>query len=141
MHATPYILENRYYFPVRVYYEDTDAAGVVYYANYLKFAERARTEWLRSLGIEQDKMLAESGIGFVVARAEVAYKKPARLDDMVWVECHLQRISKVRMSMRQSLRVSDVLCAELDVDIACVNRDFDLQKLPDALHRTFAALL
>lgn len=141
MHPTPYTLENRFYFPIRVYYEDTDAAGVVYYANYLKFAERARTEWLRALGIEQDAMLREQGLGFVVARAEIRYHRPARLDDMVWVECHLQRISKVRMSMRQRLRVGDVLCAGLEVDIATVNRDFALQTLPENLHRIFAALL
>ena len=141
MHPAPYTRDNRFYFPLRIYYEDTDAAGVVYYANYLKFAERARTEWLRSVGIEQDAMLRDEGLGFVVARAEIAYKKPARLDDIVWVECHLQHLSKVRMSMRQSLRVGDVLCCELTVEIACVNRDFAPQRLNDRLHRIFAAML
>ncbi len=141
MFDTPYTEDKTFHFPTRVYYEDTDAAGVVYYANYLKFAERARTEWLRSIGIEQNSLLEKQGIGFVVARATVAYKRPARLDDVVWVQTHLQHISKVRMSMRQSLYVNDVLCAEIDVEIACVNRDFALQKLPAALHTQFAAWL
>ncbi|MBA4274517.1 MAG: tol-pal system-associated acyl-CoA thioesterase [Alphaproteobacteria bacterium] len=141
MHPTPYSRDNHFYFPIRVYYEDTDAAGVVYYANYLKFAERARTEWLRSIGIEQDAMLRDDGLGFVVARAEVTYKRPARLDDVVWVETHLQQLSKVRMSMRQILRVGDVVCSEIDVDVACVDRSFALAKLSDALHRTFSAFL
>lgn len=141
MHPAPYSRDNRFFFPIRVYYEDTDAAGVVYHSNYLKFTERVRTEWLRSMGIEQQALLDEVGIGFVVARAEVTFKRPARLDDLVWVECHLQRLTKIRMCMRQVLRVNDVVCSEVDVEIACVNRNFELQKLPDTLHRMFTGLL
>ena len=71
--------------PVRVYYEDTDIGGVVYYANYLKFFERARTEWLRSFGLNQDKLAQEEGLIFVVRRALLDFVRPARLDDMLEV--------------------------------------------------------
>ena len=70
-------------FPVRVYYEDTDLAGIVYYANYLKFIERARTEWVRSLGIDQTRLKAEAGIVFAVRRVEADYLAPARFDDLL----------------------------------------------------------
>jgi acyl-CoA thioester hydrolase len=135
MHPTPFTREKSFYFPVRVYYEDTDAAGVVYYANYLKFAERARSEWLRSLGIDQETLLREQGIGFVVARAEIHYRKPARLDNLLWIETHLQQLTKVRMSMRQILRVEEVVCCEISVDIVSVNRHFAPQRLPEFLAR------
>src|SRR5688572_8248036 len=73
--------------PVRVYYEDTDAGGVVYYANYLKFMERARTEWLRRLGFSQQQLVAAQGFVFMVVEVNVKYKKPARLDDELLVSC------------------------------------------------------
>ena len=120
-------------FPIRVYYEDTDAAGVVYYANYLKFAERARTEWLRSLGIAQEGLLREEGIGFVVARADIHYKKPAKLDDLITIDSHLQHLGKVRMSMRQILRRDSEILATVDVEIVCVNRDFAPVRLPESV--------
>jgi len=120
-------------FPIRVYYEDTDAAGVVYYANYLKFAERARTEWLRSLGIEQEGLLREEGVGFVVASASIRYHKPARLDDVVTVDSHLQQLGKVRMSMRQILRCDTEILATVDVEIVCVNRAFSPVRLPESV--------
>lgn len=141
MTPTPYSRDGVFFFPVRVYYEDTDAAGVVYYANYLKYAERARTEWLRSAGIEQDTMLRETGLGFVVSKAEVRYRSPARLDALLWVETRLQELGKVRMSMRQIIRANDAVCAELGVEIVCVNRDFAPQKLEGSLRETFARML
>jgi len=141
MTPTPYSKDGAFFFPVRVYYEDTDAAGVVYYANYLKYAERARTEWLRSTGIEQDAMLREQGIGFVVAHAEVRYRRPARLDDLLWVETRLQELGKVRMSMRQIIRAGDAISAELTVEIASVNRDFAPVRLDGPLRETLARLL
>ena len=73
--------DNVFTFPIRIYYEDTDAGGIVYYANYLKFAERARTEYLRYLGINQQNMLKEQGIGFTVKDCYINYKSPAKLDD------------------------------------------------------------
>jgi acyl-CoA thioester hydrolase len=77
----------RFTWPVRVYWEDTDAGGVVYYANYLKFLERARTEWLSALGLEQDRLAEEAGVVFVVRRVEADYLRPARFNDRLGVDC------------------------------------------------------
>src|SRR5579872_1943212 len=91
-------------FPVRVYYEDTDAGGIVYYANYLKFAERARTEALRLAGFDQSELKHEQKIAFVVRRCECDFLKPAFLDDLLTIETRLNDISKVSMRMRQTIR-------------------------------------
>lgn len=136
----PYQKDGAFFFAVRIYYEDTDAAGVVYYANYLKFAERARTEWLRHLGLEQQQLLSTQGVGFVVTQLSVRYKHPAKLDDILHIETRLQHRSKVRMSMRQILRTDASECAVLEVEIACVaqqNGHFVLQPL----HQAFSPAL
>lgn len=125
-----------FFIPFRIYYEDTDAAGIVYYANYLKFAERARTEWLRHLGLEQQELLETKGVGFVVTHLDIRYRRPAKLDDILWIETRLQHRSKVRMSMRQILRTDTSVCAELTVEIACVAKkdgNFVLEPLHTAL--------
>ena len=88
-------------FDVRVYWEDTDAGGIVFYANYLKFFERARTEWLRSLGIEQQKLREQTGGMFVVTQAQVDYHRPARLDDQLLVTARLQASGRASMTIRQ----------------------------------------
>lgn len=118
---------------IRVYYEDTDAAGIVYYANYLKFAERARTEWLRKIGFEQEKLRAEQGLGFVVAHLEAEYKIPARLDDMIAIETSLQQHSKVHMTMRQILKKGDATLVDLSVKIACVDKNGKPVRIPEQL--------
>lgn len=106
---------------IRIYWEDTDAGGIVYYANYLKFAERARTEALRALGLEQQKLREEHGILMVVARCEIDYKRPAKLDDLLTVETRLQEPPKLRMRMRQTIRREAEILAEITVFLACVN--------------------
>ena len=95
-------------FPIRVYYEDTDAGGIVYYANYLKFAERARTEYLRHLGINQEGMLKEQGIGFVVRDCHISYKSPAKLDDALNITCKVAELKGVPKKLRTD-EVIDVL--------------------------------
>lgn len=132
MVAPPFI------FPVRVYYEDTDAAGVVYYANYLKFAERARTEWLRSLGFSQEALMREQGVGFVVASANITYHKPARLDDQLFIVSHLQHTTKVRMGMQQTVTKDEQILARVAVEIVCVDTTFKPTRIPDALLQAFA---
>jgi acyl-CoA thioester hydrolase len=87
--------------PVRVYWEDTDAGGIVFYANYLKFFERARTEWLRSLGIEQHALKAETGGMFVVSETQVKYHRPAVLDDVLRVTAHLSQSGRASMIIGQ----------------------------------------
>lgn len=113
--------------PVRIYWEDTDAGGIVYYANYLKFMERARTEWLRSLGVEQEWLQAEQGLMFVVVHADVSFRKPARYGDSLHVSCALAERSRASMTFRQEVvraGTGEVLVAGL-VRIACL----DAQKL------------
>ena len=88
-------------FPIRVYWEDTDAGGIVFYANYLKFFERARTEWLRALGIEQQKLRDDVGGIFVVTHADINYLQPARLDDMIDVTAVLQSAGRASITIAQ----------------------------------------
>jgi len=110
--------------PVRVYYEDTDAGGVVYYANYLKYLERARSEALRRLGVDQMALMRDSAIAFAVRRVEIDYLQPARLDDELTVEVVVESISRVSMTFRQRiLRGPDVLLASALAQVVCVNTD------------------
>jgi len=88
-------------FPIRIYWEDTDAGGIVFYANYLKFMERARTEWLRSLGIEQQKLRSDSGGIFVVSETSLKYHRPARLDDQLLVTARLRQAGTASLIIEQ----------------------------------------
>jgi acyl-CoA thioester hydrolase len=100
--------------PVRVYYEDTDVGGVVYYANYLRFFERARTEWLRAIGFEQRQLKAESGIVFAVRSVQIDYLRPAVLDDALQVEAAVSELGRASMHFRQRLlRDDEVLSTAL----------------------------
>jgi acyl-CoA thioester hydrolase len=110
-------------FPVRVYWEDTDAGGIVYYANYLKFMERARTEWLRHLGVEQEPLRQEHGLMFVVVHADVHFKKPARYGDSLRVGCDLKERGRASLTFHQAIvrdGTRDVL-VEGDVRVACLD--------------------
>ncbi len=114
---------NRFTLAVRIYYEDTDSGGVVYHANYLKFMERARTEWLRSLGFEQDRLVAEAGVIFAVSSAKIEFKSPARFNDALRVESGLKQMRRVSMLFKQQIvRDADdaVLCAA-DIHVACID--------------------
>src|ERR1700735_14983 len=110
-------------FPLRVYYEDTDAAGMVYHANYLKFAERGRSEMLRSLGFPHRKLGAEDGVGFAVRRCLVDSLAPARREDALTVDTTLAEIGAATLSVRQQIRRGSELLADLDILVACVGRD------------------
>jgi acyl-CoA thioester hydrolase len=106
--------------PVRVYYEDTDAGGVVYYANYLKFAERARTEWLRAIGFEQTELAERHGVIFVVRSAAIDYLKPARFNDSLRVTVELIKVGAGQIDLNQRVIRDDDLLAKAAVKIACV---------------------
>jgi len=123
-------------FPVRVYYEDTDAGGVVYYANYLKFAERGRTELLRTLEIEQQRLRAETGMLFVVHQGEIKYRSPARLDDALTVETALMELGAASVTMRQEIRRGNDDIASLTAQVACVSSDGKPMRMPAELRRT-----
>ncbi|NND18176.1 MAG: tol-pal system-associated acyl-CoA thioesterase [Silicimonas sp.] len=94
-------------FDIRVYYEDTDLAGIVYYANYLKFIERARTEWVRGIGVDQARLRAEAGIVFAVRRVEADYLAPARFDDLLTVETDVRSVSGARIVLGQDVLRGD----------------------------------
>lgn len=108
-------------FPVRIYYEDTDAGGIVYYANYLKYAERARTEYLRALGVEQQGTLEEEKCGFTVRHVEIDYKKPAKLDDELVVTCELREAKGAAAVMYQEVYRGEEILATIEVKVAYVN--------------------
>ncbi len=120
--------------PVRVYYEDTDTGGVVYYANYLKFFERARTEWLRRFGLNQDKLAQEEGLIFVVRRALLDFVRPARLDDMLEVTVEPLKIARVYVDLAQEARCGTRVLARAEVRVACLNRrSFKPAAIPQVL--------
>lgn len=113
----------------RVYYEDTDAGQIVYYANYLKFAERARTEWLREIGFNQSAL----DILFVVRRVEIDYLAPARLDDIITVESSLQNNSRASITMTQNIFCEGKVLAKIIVVLVSVNRNMRPSPLPDEI--------
>jgi len=128
-------------FPLRVYYEDTDAAGIVYYANYLKFAERARTEFMRSCGIEHKELLEQEGIAFAVRRCEADYLKPARLDDLIEVHTRLLELRGASLEAEQVVcRGADEL-ARLRLKLACMGRGGRPARLPKRLAESLSATL
>lgn len=106
---------------LRVYWEDTDAGGVVFYANHLKFFERARTEWLRALGYGQQQLRTEQGLMFVVASTAVRYLRPARLDDWLEVSVEVIAAGRVSMTLAQQTRREGKLLAEGEIRIGCVD--------------------
>ena len=126
-------------FPVRVYYEDTDAAGIVYYANYLRFAERARTEMLRTIGIGQRNPEEEAGVSFAVRRCSVEYLAPARLDDMLEIRTRITGLSGAAIEAEQIVRCDANDLARLTVMLVCRDRRGRATRLPktvrEALNR------
>jgi len=124
--------------PVRVYYEDADAAGLVYYANYLRYAERARTEMLRDLGIGSSDLMANEGLALVVRRCSADYKKPARLDDVLSVETRILHVGGASLDPEQAVCRGDDLLVRMELKIGC----FDLStggaaRLPKHLRTVF----
>jgi len=112
--------DGRHRYAIRVYYEDTDPAGVVYYANYLRYAERARTEALRDLGIPHAALVEQFGVMFMVRRVEVDYERGARLDDLLTVETEVLEVGGASVRLRQTVQNKDGVCAVLAVRLACV---------------------
>jgi acyl-CoA thioester hydrolase len=127
-------------FPIRIYYEDTDAGGIVYYANYLKFAERARTEALRLSGFDQSELMENQQVGFVVRRCVVDYLRPAMLDDLLTIETQLHDISKVSMELQQTIRRGKEILVTIEVKLAVVGPDKKLAKLPDTVRKAMLKL-
>lgn len=122
--------DHRHVFPIRVYYEDTDAGGIVYYVNYLKFAERARTEMLRLTGREQFDMLQQEGIGFTVRSCSADYLSPARLDDALEVHSTVNEVQGASMRLSQRIWRDDRLLCDLRFRIAVMNREGRPARMP-----------
>jgi len=121
---------------IRVYWEDTDAGGVVFYANYLKFFERARTEWLRALGFSQQAMRLQDDAMFVVSSTALRYLSPARLDDQLRVTVELREQGRVSLSVFQQAWCNERLLAEGDIRIGCVGgQDFKPRRMPAPLQQ------
>ncbi|MCY4421250.1 MAG: tol-pal system-associated acyl-CoA thioesterase [Gammaproteobacteria bacterium] len=126
-----------YTWQVRVYYEDTDAGGVVYYANYLRFMERARTEWLRALGVEQDRLMQDRNVLFAVRSVQIEYKRPARFNDALSVTVEPVATRPASLSIRQAIMHDQdeaLLFAQADVNVVCLQADsFAPQPIPKDL--------
>ena len=106
--------------PVRVYYEDTDAGGVVYYANYFRFMERARTEWLRGLGFEQDELARDPGVLFAVRTAKLEFLKPARFNDLLEATVEIRGRGRASLTFGQRVQRGDEVLCEGEVRVACL---------------------
>ncbi|MHB8742831.1 MAG: tol-pal system-associated acyl-CoA thioesterase [Sulfuricaulis sp.] len=114
-------MSNVFSIPIRVYYEDTDAGNVVYHANYLKFMERARTEWLRVLGFEQDELVRRDGILFAVRSAKLDFLKPARFNELLQATVQVTKRGNASITFAQQLRRDSLTLCEGEVKVACLN--------------------
>jgi len=129
-------------FPVRVYYEDTDAGGVVYFANYLRFMERARTEWLRQLGFDQSELRERQGVLFVVRGVEATYRRPARLDDALTVQSRLAVLSRVALHFEQSIVRDGETLVSGNSEVICVGAEsMRPTRMPDPLMQVLQTIV
>jgi acyl-CoA thioester hydrolase len=129
-----------HHLPVRVYYEDTDAAGIVYYANYLKFIERARTDMMRLLGVTHSRMAEQNGLSFIVRSCSVKYRRPARLDDGLDVRTRVLRVRGPVLDVLQEVCRGDDLLVTTDLRIACMDGAGRVQSLPGPIGQAFARI-
>lgn len=122
--------------PLRVYYEDTDAAGIVYHANYLKYMERARTEWLRHLGFEQDDLARRFGIAFVVKNAALEYLRAARFNDQLDSVCRLTRVGRATVEFEQTVTLAEIMLCRGQIRVGCVDfRAMVATRMPDEIYK------
>ena len=120
--------------PIRVYYEDTDAGGVVYHANYLNFMERARTEWLRSLGFEQTELKATMGVIFVVRGLKLKYRRPACFNDQLVITTKLIKVGRSLLEFQQTIQRQNELLTEATIEVVCVDaQQFKPTSIPGAI--------
>lgn len=127
-------------FPLRVYFEDTDAGGIVFYANYFKFAERARTEMMRDVGIESSQMINDHGLVFVVKSLTAEYKKPARLDDLLEVRTTIEKIGGASMTGNQQVFRGDDELVHINVCLVCMDEAAKAARISGPLRDTLEQL-
>lgn len=138
----PHHAKQRFVLPVRVYYEDTDAAGVVYYANYLRYIERARTEWLRALGFDQATLSRERGLAFAVRSLGAEYLKPARLDDMLSVVTEIDTAGRAQVVFAQRVERDGEALFAATVRVACIDAvRLKAAAIPNDMRIRFESLL
>lgn len=127
--------ENAFLWPIRVYYEDTDAGGIVYHANYLKFMERARSEWLRTLDVEQDELRDKEGVIFTILSAQVDYLLPAKFNDELLVSSKVVKKGRASIQIEQEvIRDSQILCKGI-IKVATLNeKSFRPEAMPESLY-------
>jgi len=126
---------------VRVYYEDTDAGGVVYHSNYLKFAERARTEMLRKINIEQAKLKLEHNIQFIVKELQIEFTKPAKLDQLLTLKSYILKIATAKIKMKQIIYKDSELLANINLTLGSVDSNGKPSRLPKFIHNKLEAVL
>ncbi len=127
-------------FPCRVYYEDTDAGGIVYHANYLKFAERARSELLRDLGTDNSRLMDQHGVLFAVRDCQATFHRPAKLDDALEVHTDITAVGRATLSALQTVRRSNEVMAELVIRLACLDASGRPKRLPGDVRAAFQSL-
>ncbi len=135
------VANGTHHLPIRVYYEDTDASGIVYYANYLKYAERARTEMLRLSGINQSEMAKRYGMAFAVRDCAVDFRAPARLDDLIEVRSRFTRLAGATVSGVQAIWRDAEELVRLDVRVACLRDDGRPTRIPAPLRQALQPLI
>jgi len=123
--------------PVRVYYEDTDAGGIVYHASYIRFAERGRTEMLRDAGFEHAQLFREQGIAFAVVSMNINFRAPAKLDDLLVVKTCVTRLGGASMDMQQDIYFGDLLICEIKLTLVCIDNALKAVRLPQVVRDLF----
>ena len=120
-------------FKIKVYYEDTDAGNVVYYANYLKFLERARTEMISSIGLSNKKLIDEHGIYIIVKSCNIEYKKPVMLEDLIEINSYVKSVTRSTITMDQIIKKDENIVTESEIVLITVNKSGKPVKIPDVL--------
>jgi acyl-CoA thioester hydrolase len=126
---------------VRIYYEDTDSTGLVYHANYLRFAERARTDMLRDFGFDHTRLLQQDGVAFVVRNLFADFRQPARLDDLLLVETRVRELRGASMNLDQQICRNGVDLVRITLKLACITVDGRATRVPPQLHAVFCPLV
>ena len=134
-------MHKKFHHKVKVYYEDTDAGGVVYYANYLKFLERARTEALLSIGLSNTKIKKELGSLIIVKSCNIEYKKPAHLEDELNIQTHIISLKKTSLIMKQLIMLEKKLITDAEIHLVFVNSEGKPEKIPDKIIKNFIPYL
>ena len=123
--------------PIRVYYEDTDAAGIVYHASYLRFAERGRTEMLRDAGFAHAEILKNQGVAFTVISMQINFRSPAKLDELLGVKTVMKAVKGASMDMEQQIYRGETLLVDMALKIACIDKNGKAARLPEAVRELF----